>query len=115
MKFTFTARHFKAHDSLKELAKGNAEKLSKLYDGIIGCEVILSYEKSVNSIKTAEIIVQANSHHTFKSTDTTDDFHTSVENAFEKIESQLKKYKDKSNPSSGVKEISKIKQGVNES
>lgn len=95
MTLIFTARHFKAHDSLKEFAEAELEKLSKYYDGIIKSEVILSYDKPSNSIKTAEVIVHANNHHTFTAKNSSDDFKVSIEGAVEKISKQVKKYKDK--------------------
>src|SRR5438552_18654380 len=95
MNFTLTARHFKAHDTLKEFAKSEIEKITKFYDGIIKSEVILSYEKPTNSIKNAEIIVKINNHHTFTAKEQSDDFKVSIERAVDKVAAQVKKYKDK--------------------
>lgn len=95
MKFTFTSRHFKAHDPLKEIAQNEVDRINKFYDGIIKCEVILSFEKVTNSIKIAEFIVNTNNHHTFKSREQSEDFKVSIEGAADKIISQLKKYKEK--------------------
>jgi putative sigma-54 modulation protein len=95
MTLIFTARHFKAHESLKEFADGELEKLSKYYDGIIKSEVILSYDKPTNSIKTAEVIVHGNNHQTFTAKESTNDFKLSMEYAIEKIIVQVRKYKDK--------------------
>ena len=95
MKFVFTSRHFKAHDSLKEFAEKEIEKLNKFYDGIMKCEVILSYEKPTNSIKIAEIIVDTNTHTTLTAKAASGDFLASMEMAFDKAEAQIKKLKDK--------------------
>jgi len=95
MKFTFTSRHFKAHDSLKELAQTEVEKISKYYDGIIKCEVILSFERVANSIKIAEFIINSNNHHTFTAKEQSEDFKISIVGAADKIISQIKKYKEK--------------------
>jgi putative sigma-54 modulation protein len=95
MKFIFTSRHFKAHGSLKEFAEKEIEKLNKFYDGIMKCEVILSYEKPANSIKIAEIIVDTNTHTILTSKASSGDFLGSMEMAFDKIRSQLKKLKEK--------------------
>jgi putative sigma-54 modulation protein len=94
MTFTLTARHFKAHDSLKEFAEAELEKVKKYFDGIIKTEVILSYDKPANSIKNAEIIVHAKNH-TFTATESSDDFPKSIELAMLKIQTQVKKFKDK--------------------
>lgn len=103
MKFTFTSRHFKAHDSLKEIAQNEVEKISKYYDGIIKCEVILSFEKVANSIKIAEFIVNSNNHHTFTAKEQSEDFKVSIVGAADKIISQIKKYKEKIKPSHSSK------------
>lgn len=95
MKFVFTSRHFKAHDSLKEFAEKEVEKLNKFYDGIMKCEVILSYEKPANSIKIAEIIVDTNTHAILTAKAESGDFLASMEMAFGKILSQVKKLKEK--------------------
>ncbi len=95
MTFILTARHFKAHDSLKEFAEAELEKIKKFYDGIIKTEVILSYDKPQNSIKNAEVLVHAKNHQTFKATESSDDFQKSIELAMIKIGTQVKKFKDK--------------------
>jgi putative sigma-54 modulation protein len=95
MKFTFTSRHFKAHETLKEFATSEIEKFNRFYDGIMKCEVILSFEKATNSVKTAEVVLKINNHHTITAKEKTDDFNASIEGAVEKVVSQLKKYKEK--------------------
>lgn len=95
MTFLFTARHFKAHDSLKEFAEAETTRFSKYYDGIIKTEIILFYDKPENSIKYAEVIVHAGSNHTFTAKEASDDFKKSIEAAMGKIEIQVKKFKDK--------------------
>ena len=105
MIFLFTARHFKAHDSIKEFAKSHVEGLTKYYDGITKAEVILSYEKPVGSIKTAEIIVHAKGNHIFTAKESSDDFKKSFEAAMNKIETQIKKFKDKLTDHNGAKKL----------
>lgn len=95
MTFILTARHFKAHDSLKQYAEAEIEKIKKIYDGIIKSEVILSYDKPTNSIKNAEVIIHAKNQKTFKASDSSDDFQKSIEMAMIKIQTQVKKFKDK--------------------
>lgn len=95
MKFNFTARHFKAAESLIEFAEGEAEKLNKYYDGLMKCNMILSSEKSTSNIKSAEVIVTANTHHVFTGKAKADDFRLSIERAFGKVRIQLKKFKEK--------------------
>ncbi|MCC6866920.1 MAG: ribosome-associated translation inhibitor RaiA [Ignavibacteria bacterium] len=95
MSFIFTSRHFKAHDSLKQLAEEETKKFAKIYNGIIKTEVILSFDKPENSIKYAEVIVHAKNNHTFTAKESSDDFTKSILSAIEKVEIQVRKYKDK--------------------
>lgn len=95
MSFIFTARHFKAHESLKQLAEEESKKFPKIYDGIIKTEVILSYDKPENSIKHAEVIVHAKNNHTFTAKESSDDFTKSILASIEKVEIQIRKFKDK--------------------
>jgi ribosome hibernation promoting factor len=95
MQLNFTARHFKAPENLKEFAEEEVEKLERFYDGLIKCEVILSTEKPTGTIRTAEIIVTANSHHVFMGKMKSNDYRLSMERAFDKVKTQLKKFKEK--------------------
>ena len=58
MNVKFTARHFRPHPDVKEHALDTVKKLDKFYDGIVTRNVILSYERATNSVKTAEINLQ---------------------------------------------------------
>lgn len=95
MQVIITARHFKAHDTIKDFIKAELGKLEKFSEHVLKAEVILSYEKPTNSVKIAEIIVSSNHHHRFTAKESTDDFKVSIESAVSKIASQLHKYKDK--------------------
>ena len=98
MNFTLTARHFKAHDTLKDFAEGEIAKITKFYDGIIKSEVILSFDKPANSVKYAEVIVKINNHQTFTAKEESEDFKISIERAVDKVAVQVRKYKDKLKP-----------------
>lgn len=98
MNFILTARHFKAHDSLKTSAEEQAAKITKYYDGVIKTEIILSYEKAQNSLKIAEVISKATPLHVFTAKEQSDDFIVSIEAAVNKVITQIKKYKDKMKP-----------------
>ncbi len=101
MSFIFTARHFKAHESLKEYAEEESKKFTKIYNGIIKTEVILSFDKPENSIKHAEVIVHAKHNHTFTAKESSDDFMKSILGSMEKVETQIRKFKDKLTDHSG--------------
>ncbi len=94
MKINVTSRHFKAHQSIVEYAEQEVSKLDHFYDGIIKCDVILSYEKPRNSLKIAEIKVAVYGN-TLTSVAKTDDYSKSIDVAVEKVLVQLKKYKAK--------------------
>ncbi|MDI6767063.1 MAG: ribosome-associated translation inhibitor RaiA [Bacteroidota bacterium] len=94
MDIHFTARKFKAHDTIKEHAIESIKLLDKLYDGIVRCDIILSYEKSTNSQKIAEVTLHVQGT-TLIAKEKSDDYHKSIELAVEKLERQLGKYKSK--------------------
>jgi putative sigma-54 modulation protein len=94
MNTTVTSRHFKAHETLVEYAEGAAAKLERYYDGILKCEVKLSFEKARNSVKVAEIILSVY-RSKMTAIQTSDDFNKSIDGAVEKVLVQLKKYKEK--------------------
>jgi putative sigma-54 modulation protein len=105
MNIKITARHFKAHDSLREQAEAGIENLTRFYDGILNAEVILSFEKVKDSIKIAEITLGVNGK-TLKAIAKSEDYKKSIDAAIEKMEAQLKKYKEKKrNNKSAKKEI----------
>lgn len=94
MKTTVTSRHFKAHETLVDYAKDAVEKLERYYDGIIKCEVKLSFEKSRNSVKTAEVILSVY-RSKIAAMHESEEFHKSIDGAVDKVLVRLKKYKDK--------------------
>ncbi len=94
MDVKITARHFKAHETLQTHAVDAIRKLEKYYDGIIGVELILSYEKPSQSIKAAELLVQVHGS-LLKAMEKSEEFTKSIDAAVAKIERQLQKYKSK--------------------
>jgi putative sigma-54 modulation protein len=94
MNVQFTARHFKAHDGLKNYAFSQVSTLTKFYDGIINGNIILHFEKLKDSVKIAEINLAVYGTH-LVAIEKSDDFYKSIDNAVSKLERQLMKYKDK--------------------
>ncbi len=107
MNTTVTSRHFKAHETLVDYAKGSVEKLDRYYDGIIKCEVKLSFEKARNSVKTAEIILSV-FRNKIAAMHESDEFHKSIDGAVDKVLARLKKYKDKLH-AKGRKQIRQVR------
>jgi putative sigma-54 modulation protein len=94
MNTTVTSRHFKAHETLIDYATGSVEKLDRYYDGILKCEVKLSFQNTQNSVKTAEVILSVYKNK-ITALGESDDFHKAIDSAVAKVLAQLKKYKDK--------------------
>ncbi|MEW5798784.1 MAG: ribosome-associated translation inhibitor RaiA [Bacteroidota bacterium] len=94
MDIHITARHFKAHESLRAYAFDSLKRLERYYNGIISANVVLSYEKSVNSVKRAELHVTVYGT-ILKAIEKTDDFIRSIDAAISKVERQIQKYKSK--------------------
>jgi putative sigma-54 modulation protein len=94
MNVKFTARRFRAHPEVKEHAIESVKKLGKFFDGIVTADIILSYERASNSIKTAEVNL-----HVFGTVLTakerSEDYRKSLDAAVEKLTTQLGKYKAK--------------------
>lgn len=104
MDVQITSRHFKARESLLEHVEGSLESLTHIYDGIVNAEVILEAEPHDEG-KIAEIVLMVY-HDRLFAKETSDDFVMSVSGCIEKLERQLKKYKEKMHrgqrPGSGV-------------
>jgi ribosomal subunit interface protein len=94
MNITFTARHFRPHQEIKEHAVETVKKLGKFYDGIVRASVILSFERATNSVKSAEINLHVYGD-VLTATVKSEDFIKSIDAAAEKLNVQLKKYKSK--------------------
>jgi putative sigma-54 modulation protein len=94
MKIVITSRKFKAHDSLKEYINDELLTLEKYNDNILNADIILSYQKSKASTKTAEIILQVPGQ-ILTAAEDSEDFKKSINAAVEKLIRQLKKVKTK--------------------
>jgi putative sigma-54 modulation protein len=94
MNVQFTARHFKAHDGLKNYAMSQVATLKKYYDGIINGNIVLRFERSKDSVKIAEINLGVYGK-SIVAIEKSEDFYKSIDNAVEKLERQLLKYKGK--------------------
>lgn len=94
MNVQFTARHFKAHEGLKQYALSQVSTLQKYYDGIVNGNIILRFEKSKDSVKIAEINLGVYGT-SLVAIERSEDFYKSIDNAVTKLERQLLKYKGK--------------------
>ena len=94
MEIHFTARRFKTHKEVRNHAYAAVKRLHKFYDGIIRADIILSYERDVASIKTAEINLHVHGA-MLTAKEPSEDFSRSIDSAVEKLERQLAKHKTK--------------------
>jgi putative sigma-54 modulation protein len=91
MQIRTTARHFDLTDDLKDFVEKHIGKLERFFDHIIDSHLILDTEKSR---MTAELklkvygTVLTSKHRSF-------DMYDSVEKVIDKMESQLKRYKER--------------------
>jgi len=91
MRTQITAVHFNATDSLKEFAETEVQRLLKFADDILNCEVEFTFNKQE---KRANVHVRLDGA-VLNASATTEDFRKSTVLAVDKLEGQVKKYKDK--------------------
>lgn len=113
MHIHFTARRFKAHETVRDHAIDSVKRLDKFYDGIVRADVILSYERTMNSLKTAEINLHVHGTVLFAK-EKSEDFHKSIDLAVDKLERQLDKYKMKLRKKD-KKQLRRVKETIIES
>ena len=94
MDIHFTARRFKAHRDVRDYAMEAIKKLDKYYDGIVRSDIILSFERRTNSVKSAEVILRVDKA-TLSARERSEDFVKSLDLALGKLERQLEKHKTK--------------------
>ncbi len=94
MNVKFTARHFKAHEGLKQYALSQVFTLKKYYDGILNGGVVLAFERTRDSMKIAEINLAVYGTN-LVAVEKSDDFYKSIDSAVGKLERQLQRYKGK--------------------
>lgn len=91
MDITVTFRHMEHSDALESYAKDKVGRLSKYLDSILDAHVILSVEKNRH---TAEVTMNV-SGVAINGQETREDMYSAVDLLVEKVERQLKKYKDR--------------------
>lgn len=91
MHITITARHFELTNAIRDYVEENLEKLTRYFDQIITVQVTLTVESSRNQ---CEISMQA-SKFSLQSAHEAMDMYLAIDEAIDKMESQIKKLKDK--------------------
>jgi putative sigma-54 modulation protein len=91
MKIRITSRHQKLALKLREYIEEKMERLERYYDRIIDCDVILGKEKTNDIVEVNVKVFGSVLHVRAKETDTT----KAVDVCIDKLEIQLKKFKEK--------------------
>jgi putative sigma-54 modulation protein len=91
MNIIITRRHLELTDNLKEYAKGKIKKFKKYLNNITEAAITLSVEKYRHK---AEVLLKANGL-MIQAESVTGEMYSSIDEVVEKLERQVKKYKEK--------------------
>jgi len=92
MQVTTTFRQMERSDALKSYAEEKLDRVSKYIDEPINAQVYFSVEKKIRHI--VEIVIGAKGINT-KASEASNDMYASIDAVIDKIERQLKRYKEK--------------------
>ncbi|MDD5209565.1 MAG: ribosome-associated translation inhibitor RaiA [Elusimicrobiales bacterium] len=91
MRIHIVARKIKMTKPVKDFIEAKLAKLHEYLENIVWAQVIVSVEKKIHS---AEVIVHAG-HQTMKAAASTDEMYSAIDKAMDKMEVQIKKYKER--------------------
>ena len=91
MQITTTFRHMEQSDALKSYAEEKLDRVTKYIDAPITAQVFFTVEKIRHIV---EIVINAKGVNT-KASEATNDMYAAVDSVIDKIERQLKRYKEK--------------------
>jgi len=91
MRIHIVARKMKMSKPVKEFIEARLEKLHEFLENIVWAQVIVTVEKKIH---TTEVVVHAG-HQTMKAAASTDEMYSAIDKAMDKIEMQVKKYKER--------------------
>ena len=91
MKIHLVARKMKLTQPIKDFIGSKLAKMQEFVDNIVWAQVIIGVEKK---IYRAEVVLHAG-HQTMKAAAESDDLYAAIDKAMTKMESQVKKYKEK--------------------
>ena len=92
MQIAVTFRHMESSDAIRNYVEEKLARVKKYIDEPIDAQVVLSVQKKINH--RAEVTMVAKGL-TMKSTESTEDMYAAIDLMVDKIERQLKHYKDK--------------------
>jgi len=91
MRIHIVARKMKMSKPVREFIEAKLTKLHEFLENIVWVQVIVTVEKKIH---TTEVVVHAG-HQTMKAAASTDEMYSAIDKAMVKMESQVKKYKEK--------------------
>ncbi len=95
MKVSISSLHFKADVKLEDFIREKVSKVSNLFDGVIGSEVILKLDQSTgNDNKIAEIRIQIPGNDLFAKKQART-FEEAVDSATDALKKQITRHKEK--------------------
>lgn len=92
MQIAVTFRHMESSDALRSYAEEKLARVKKYIEEPIDAQVVLSVQRKINH--RAEVVMVAKGL-TMKSTESKEDMYAAIDLMVDKIERQLKRYKDK--------------------
>ena len=93
--YQFTGRNLEITEAMRNYAEDKLSKLERFFDHIIDAKVIMSYNHTRNH-DPARVEVQVNvPHGVVRAEEAGQDTYAAVDKAVDKLERQLKKYKDR--------------------
>jgi putative sigma-54 modulation protein len=93
--YKFTGRNLEITDAMKSYTEGKLGKLERFFDHIIDAKVIMSYNHTRN-VDPARVEVQVNvPNGVVRAEESGQDTYAAVDKAVDKLERQLKKFKDR--------------------
>lgn len=91
MNISTTSRHYDLAPALKDYAEGKVQNLKRYFDQIVNANLIFSLEKYRHRV---EITLHVNGRD-FVSVEESDDMYAAVDKSVDKLETQLRRHKDK--------------------
>ncbi|MDG5766487.1 ribosome-associated translation inhibitor RaiA [Balneolales bacterium ANBcel1] len=94
MNITFTARKFDASQNLQDFAAEEVNKLTRFYDGILSCDIVLIPTPDDDEPARAELTVKVK-RDLLNASETGPAYEQAIRSAVDSLRKQLLKYKNK--------------------
>lgn len=93
MQIKIAARHGQLSETTRDKILGKVEKLPRFFDRLTAIDVIVDLQDEL--APSVELVVSAEHKHDFRAADKSDNLMTALDSVVQKMEQQLKKYKDR--------------------